>query len=117
MGLPGGSDSKEPARSAGDLGLIPGLGRSSGERNGSPLQYSHLENSMDRGAWWATVHGIAKSRTPLKELSTHAHKSLATAVADLQHSLKGGKGGDQERGTVLCEKLAEQAFREIVRYF
>ena len=54
---------KESACNAGDPGLIPGTGRSPGERNGNPLQYSSLENSMDRGAWWATVHRVAKSRT------------------------------------------------------
>ena len=53
--FPGGSDSKEFACNAGDLGPIPGLGRSPGEGNGYPLQYSCLENPMDRGAWWATV--------------------------------------------------------------
>ena len=46
-----------------DLGSIPRSGRSPGEGNGNPFQYSHLENSMDGGAWWATVHGVAKSRT------------------------------------------------------
>ena len=54
---------KESACNAGDPGLITGTGRSPGERNGNPLQYSSLENSMDRGAWWATVHRVAKSRT------------------------------------------------------
>ena len=54
---------KASAYHAGDLGLIPGSGRSSGEGNGNPLKYSCLENSMDVEAWWATVHGIAKSRT------------------------------------------------------
>ena len=63
--FPGDSDGKEPACNAGDLCLIPGLGRSPGEGNGSPLKYSCLENSMDRGAWWAPVHGVAKSRTRL----------------------------------------------------
>ena len=62
-GFPGGSDGKASACSVGDLGSIPGLGRSPGEGNGNPLQYSCLENSMDGGAWWATVHGVAKSRT------------------------------------------------------
>ena len=57
-GFPGGSDGKESACNAGDPGLIPGLGRSPGEGNGNSLQYSSLENSMDRGAWWATVHGV-----------------------------------------------------------
>ena len=56
-----------------DAGSIPGLGRSPVERHGNPLQYSCLENHMDRGAWWATVHGVAKSWTRLKWLSTHTH--------------------------------------------
>ena len=59
MGFPSGSDGKESACSAGDLGSIPGPGRSPGEGHGNPLQYSCLKNSMDRGAWWATVPGIA----------------------------------------------------------
>ena len=58
QGLPGGSDGKESACNAGDLGLTPGLGRSPAEGNVNPPQYSCLENSMDRGAWWATVHGV-----------------------------------------------------------
>ena len=53
----------------GDLGLIPGLERSPGEGNGNALQYSCLENAMDRGAWWATVYGVAKSRTRLSDLT------------------------------------------------
>ena len=63
MGFPGGADCKESACNAGDSGLIPGLGRPPGERNGNPLQYSCLENSLDRGAWGATVHEVTKSRT------------------------------------------------------
>ena len=59
----GGSLVKNPPASAGDAGLIPGSGRSPGEMNGYPLQESCLENSMDRGAWWATVHGVTMSRT------------------------------------------------------
>ena len=54
------------ARDIRDMGLIPGSGRSPGEGNGYPLQHSCLENSMDRGAWWATVRGVVKSRTQLK---------------------------------------------------
>ena len=65
MHFPGCSDGKEPACNVEDLGSIPGLGRSPGEENGYPLQYSYLENSMDRGAWWATVHGVAQSQTQL----------------------------------------------------
>ena len=62
MGFPGGSDSKESACNAGDLGLIPESGRSPGEGNGNPLHNSCLENPMDGGAWQATVHGVAKIR-------------------------------------------------------
>ena len=60
--VPGGSDGKESAWSVGDLGLIPGLGRSLREGNGNPLQYSCLENPMDGGAWWTTTHGVTKSQ-------------------------------------------------------
>ena len=62
-GFPGGSAGKELACNVGDLGSIPGLGSSPGEEKGNPLQYSCLENPMDRGAWWAAVHGVAKSWT------------------------------------------------------
>ena len=61
------SDGKESACNAGDLGSIPRSGRSPGEENDNPLQYSRLENSMDRGVWWATVHGVPKSWTWLSD--------------------------------------------------
>ena len=64
-GFPGGSEVKESACNVGDPGLIPELGRSPGERNGNPLQYSCLENPMEGRAWQTTVHGVAKSRTRL----------------------------------------------------
>ena len=64
-GFAGSSDGKESACNAGDLGLVPGSGRSPGEEDGNPLQYSYLENPMDREAWQATVHGVAKSQTRL----------------------------------------------------
>ena len=67
--FPGGSDGKASAYSAGDLGLMPGSGRSSGEGNDNPLQYSCLENPMDRGAWRATGHGVAKSQTRLSNFT------------------------------------------------
>ena len=60
MGSPGGPVGKQSACNAGDLGSIPGLGRTPGEGNGNPLLYSCLENPMDRGTWWATVHGVTK---------------------------------------------------------
>ena len=63
QGFPGGSNGKESACNAGDLGSVPGLGRSPGKGNGYPLHYFCLENPMDRGAWRATVHGVAKSWT------------------------------------------------------
>ena len=64
MGFPGGSVVKNPpADAVGDEDLIPGLGRSPGEGNGNPLLYSCLGNPMDRGVWWATVHGVTKSAT------------------------------------------------------
>ena len=69
-GLPCGSYGKESAYNAGDLGLIPLLGRTPGGGNGNPLQYSCLENSIGRGAWWATVHGVTKSQTQLCHLQT-----------------------------------------------
>ena len=79
--FPGGTVVKKPPAKAGDIRdgrdpcLIPGLGRSPGGGNGNPLKYSYLENSMDRGAWWATVHGVAKSQTELS-LHTHTHTHI-----------------------------------------
>ena len=69
MGFPGSSVGKESACSVGDPSSIPGLGRSPGEGNGNALQYSYLENPVDRGAWKATVHGVAKSWTRLSDFT------------------------------------------------
>ena len=63
MNFPGGLDGKASAYNLGDPGLIPGLGRASGEGNGNAVQYSCQENSLDRGAWWVAVHRVTKSRT------------------------------------------------------
>ena len=71
--FPGGANGKETACNAGDLGLISGSGSSPGERNGNLLQCSCLENSMDRGDWWATVHGVAKDWT---QLHTYTSKNI-----------------------------------------
>ena len=71
MGFPGDSEVKASASNVGDLGLIPGSGRSPGEGNGNPLQYSCLENPMDGEAWSAIVHGVAKSRTRLSDFTIH----------------------------------------------
>ena len=64
-----GSDGKASAYNTGDPGLIPGLGSTPGEGNGNPLKYPRLENPMDGRTWWSTVHGVAKSRTRLSELT------------------------------------------------
>ena len=75
-GFPSGSDGKESACSAGDPGSIPGSGSSPGEGNSNLLQYSHLENPMEREVWRATVHGFTKSQTRLKWFSMQARKYL-----------------------------------------
>ena len=91
-GFPGGADGKQSARNAGDLGSIPGSGRSPGEGNGNPLQYSCLENPMDRGAWWATVHGgavrpdwVPTTSPPLEPHSLHppSHPSRSSQGTEL----------------------------------
>ena len=69
VGFPGGSDGKASVYNVGDLGSSPGLGRSPREGNDNPLQYYCLENPMDRGAWWATAHGVTKSRTRLNDFT------------------------------------------------
>ena len=74
--FPGGSDGKESACSAGDLGLIPGSGRCPGEGNGYPLQYSCLENPTDRGAWWAAVRGLQRVG---HDWVTHIHTQRKTS--------------------------------------
>ena len=85
LGFPGGSDGKESACNVGDLGLIRGLGRSPGEGKGYPLQYSGLENSIDKGAWQATVHGVTKNQTRLSGF--HFHFFCLHGVYKLQDNL------------------------------
>ena len=84
LGFPGGSEGKASACNVGDPGSIPGSGRSPGEGNGYPLKDSCLENSMDGGAWWAAVHGVAKSRARLSDFtftfSSHPSTSFSTTV-------------------------------------
>jgi len=78
MGFSGGSVGKEFASTegdAGEVGLIPGSGRSPREGNGNPLQCSCLENPRDRGAWWVTAHGVAKSHTRLKRPRMHTQRT------------------------------------------
>ena len=83
--FPGGSEGKASIYDAGDLGSIPGLGRSPGEGNGNPLQDYCLEDPMDRGAWWATAHGVAKSRTRLSNSAVGTRYSSMYWDAALQH--------------------------------
>ena len=71
--FPGSSDSKASVYNVGDPGLIPGSGRSPGEGNGNPLQYSCLENPMGGGAWWATVHGVTEESDMPEWLYFHFH--------------------------------------------
>ena len=70
LGFPGGTEVKVSACNSGDLGSIPGSESSPGEGNGNPLQYSCLENPMDGGAWWVTVHRVAKSQTRLSDFTS-----------------------------------------------
>ena len=80
---------KNPSANAGDIidaGSIPGLGRSLGVGNGTPLQYSCLENFMDRGAWQGTIHGVAKNWTWLKQLSTHSFTLIADVKLCANHA-------------------------------
>ena len=88
LGFPSGSEVKASARNAGDPGSIPGSGRSPGEGNGNPLQYSCLENPMDRRAWLARVHGVAKSRTRLSNFMTMTIAVTRGLLKILQQSEK-----------------------------
>ena len=92
---------------AGDMGSIPGLGRSPGGRHGNPLQYSCLENPVDRGAWWATVHGVAKSRTHLKQLSTYAQ---VQAFSTLKKQPLTWEQKDRSEGARQCVHAFIQPF-------
>ena len=83
--FPGGSEGKTPALNVGELDLIPGLGSSPGEGNGNPLQYPCLENHMDGRAWWATVHGVAKSQTRLSEFTSLHFTSLQLSSQSNSH--------------------------------
>ena len=93
LGFPGGSEVKASACNAGVLGSIPGSGRSPGKGNGNPLRYSCLENPMDAGAWWATVHRVTKSRTRLSDFTSvflpgepHGQRILRTVVHEFANS-------------------------------
>ena len=91
--FPGGSDGKASVYNAGDLGSIPGLGRSPGEGNGNPLQDYCLENPMNRRAWQSTVHGVAKSRTRLSDFTSLTGLQLTFVGATLWEMLETFAGG------------------------
>ena len=95
--FPSGSDGKASAYNSGDLGSIPGLGRSPGERNGNPFQYSCLENPMDRETWQATVHGVAKSRKRLSDIYL-----LTYSCTMVGHS---GMKSENESRSVMSDSL------------
>ena len=103
MGLPGGSDSKEYACNVGDPGSIPRSGRSPGEGNGNSLQYSCLENPMDRGAWRVRVHGVAKNQTRLRDFTHFAfyieYKPSGNSGQFIDQKKK--KNRKKERKTIL----------------
>ena len=86
LGFPGSSNNKKSACNGGDLGLIPGLGRSPGGQHGNPLQYYCLENPRDGGAWWAAIYGVSHSQTRLKQLST----SSSSQYSCLENSMDRG---------------------------
>ena len=90
--IPGGSDGKASAYNAEDPGSIPGLGRSPGEGNGNPLQYSCLENPMGGGTWQAIVHGVAESQTRLSDFTSSLH--LSDQCKEIEESNRMGKTRD-----------------------
>ena len=92
----GGSEVKASACNVGDLGLIPGSGRSPGEGNGNPLQYSCLENPMDGEAWWATVHGVAKNRTRLSDFTFTFRPGGEEMEVRIPERFPRGKGNNPE---------------------
>ena len=105
MDFPGGSDGKESACNAGDPSWIPGSGRSPGEGNGNPLYYSCLENSMDRGTWWTTVHGVPKSWTWLSDFHFFQSPSFIDGNTDLREGKSPIKIAQQSARTGTRTKL------------
>ena len=104
-GFPVGSDGKESACNAGNLSLVPGLGRSPGEGNGSPLQYSCLENPMERGAWRATVCGVAKSQTRLSQFHATLHLVKVVEAASNEKVARDGQSPSSLGGSLMAWSL------------
>ena len=100
VAFPGGSDSKAPACSAGDPCSIPGLGRSPGEGNGNPVQYSCLENSMGKGAWQATAHGVAESDMTEQLTITVFKMTVIAYVRDTENPDQEGSSRSEEEGQI-----------------
>ena len=105
-GFPDGAIVENPPANAGDMDLIPGSGRSTGGGNGNPLQYFCLENPMDRGAWWVTVHGVSKSGTRLSDWAQGRSKATREIMFDCK-SVRLGVGG-----VVLVERKESQRHRK-----
>ena len=109
MGFPGGSDGKKSAWSAGNPSLIPGSGRSPGEGNGKPLQYSCLENSMDRGAWWATVHGSQRIRQDWNPVGPNPLvRKISTGEGNDSHTLTHSHTHIEREESICFKELTHQ---------
>ena len=130
LGFPGSSTVKASACNAGDLGSIRGLGRSPGEGNGNPLQYSCLENPMDGGTWWATVHRVAKSRTRLSDFThslTHARSLVACGIKPLTRDRTWAPcigrlesyptGPPAKSHDMLLERNSKQLYQKVSRFY
>ena len=105
QGFPGSSNGEESTCNMGDPGLISESGRSPGEGNGNPLQYSCLENPMDRGAWWPTVHGVAKDKTERLTSSLSSHSYLGTVMPKGLTSLALPSSGDPRAFYIKVGKM------------